>query len=69
MSCDISCFEPLHCPKCGKKPRYTLWEHRCSGSKMYQLDCCREVGFARRHTKEKAKERWNLMALECFKSL
>lgn len=68
MSCDISYFEPLPCPKCGGKPRYTVWEHRNNGSKMYQLGCCREVGFARRHTTEKAKERWNSMVLEWLQS-
>ena len=67
MSCDISYFEPLLCPKCGGKPRYTAWEHRHNCSEMHQIGCCREVGFARRHTKEKAKERWNLMVLEWLK--
>jgi hypothetical protein len=56
--------KPLVCPKCGKEPKFTAWEHLHNGTIIFQLGCCREVGFGRRHTKQSAIERWNTMVLE-----
>ena len=64
MGCDASYYEPLPCPECGKQPRYTVWYHRYNESQIHQLGCCKEVGMARRHSKEKVKEKWNIMVLK-----
>lgn len=62
MGCDASYFEPLPCPKCGKKPIGSVWEHRFNGNKIRQLGCCGLM--ARGQTKQKVEEKWNEMVLE-----
>ena len=62
MSCDASYFEPLPCPKCGKKPLYVIWEHRHSDRKIHSYSSC---GIrARKYTKQEALAKWNLLALK-----
>ena len=56
--------KPLACPKCGKEPTYTKWEHKYNGNLIHMFGCCKEVGWGRRHTKEAAAARWNMMVLE-----
>ena len=56
--------KPVVCPKCGKEPKFTIWEHLYNGNKMHQLGCCLEVYMGRGRTKQEAKEKWNKFALE-----
>ena len=62
MSCDASCFEPLPCPKCNRKPLYVVWEHIHNGSEIHRFSCCGiKVG---KYSKQDALAKWNRLALE-----
>ena len=64
MGCSTDMTKPLPCPKCGKEPRYTVWYPVLGMGKenIHQFACCNILG--RRHSKQAAMARWNLMALE-----